>query len=154
MSRAKQNHLFVDYEKIITKTVFSSNGCAIFICCREQIYGMAIKVWRPYLDDDDKDRLITLWRRPISYHTITFLIDNTIMVAIQDKYQEKGTVWSIDTNHKCLTKELVFPRSTGLYFTPDNKYIICNKENGSTLWSIPEGKFTNNTIHFRIKEIT
>jgi len=95
--------------------------------------------------------LITLWRqensKPGLKKRITFSNDNT-MVAIHDENRGKGTVWSIDTNHKCLTKELDFPKSTGLYFTPDGKYIIYNKENGSTLWSIPEGRFTNNTIHF------
>ena len=143
--------------------MFSSNDRAIFICCREQVMGIdlakAIKLWRPYLGIDDEDRLTTLWRQETNsprtprtnsdpiLQTITFSNDKT-MVAIHNKSLHKGTVWSIDTNHEFLTKKFDFEGSTGLYFTPDRNYIICNKENGSTLWSIPEGKFTDDTIHF------
>jgi len=131
------------------KTVFSSNGRTIFCCCHErQSVNMFIKAWRPYLDDDDEDRLITLWSGLLWNDKITFSNDNS-MVAIHDRHLTKGTVWSIDTNHKCLSKELDFPKSTGLSFTPDDKYIVCSKWNGSTtLWSIAEGKFTNTTLHF------
>ena len=140
-----ENRIYIDH------IMFSSNDRAIFICCRKENNDRTIKVWRPYLDDDDEDRFITLWRQPMSkcgYRIITSFSNDNTMVAIHDECQEKGTVWSIDTNHKCLTKELVFPKSTGLYFTPDGKYIIYNKENGSTLWSIPEGRFTNNMLCF------
>ena len=135
----------------INNLMFSSNNRAIFLCCREENDDVAIRIWRPYLDDDDEDRLITLWRQANSnryYKTSTSFSNDNTMVAIYDEYLHKGTVWSIDTNHKCLTKKVEFPISTGLYFTPDGKYIIYNKENGSTLWSIPEGRFTNNTLRF------
>ena len=138
---------FVD-EKVITKTVFASNGCVIFICFREYNGNTVLKVWYPYLDDDDEDRLITLWRREgmnRGFQTVTFSNDNT-MVAIHDEYQNKGTVWSIAMDHKCRIQKLNIPTSSSFHFTPDGKYIIYNKENGSTLWSIPEGRISSNTL--------
>ena len=131
---------FISRNENIYNTRFSSDGRAIFVCSNfKHNDESVIKVWRPYLDDDDddEDHLTTLWRgtrETIANCTITFSNDNT-MVAIHDDYRKKDTLWSIDSNHKCLTKKLDFPKSTGLYFTPDGKYIIYNTENGSTVWN-------------------
>merc|ERR1712238_227963 len=69
------------------------------------------------------------------------------MVVIHNNVNT-GILWSIDTDRKCLTKIFDFPGRTSLHFTPDDKYIVVNKEIGPTLWSLAEGKFTNNPIHF------
>ena len=136
----------------INNIMFSSKDRAIFICC-QQYKTMFIKVWHPYLDDDDKDNLVTLWRQTDLHRGLrlfTFSHD-TSMVVIRNKYTEKGTLWSIDTDHKYLTKKFDFhgSGSTGLHFAPDGKYIVFNERKGRpTLWSIAEGTYTNNTIFF------
>jgi len=134
-----------------TTTRFSSDGRAVFLCSNFSHNDIeAIKVWRPYLDDDDEGRLITLWREvgsTLGAKAFEFSHDNT-MVVIHKNMTQTGILWSIDTDQKSLTKIIDFQGSAGLHFTPDDKYIVVNKENGPTLWSIAEGKYTNNTIHF------
>jgi len=110
-------------------------------------------VWRHSLDEDDEERVITLWRQVDSNRgakAFEFFHDNT-MVVIHNNMTNTGMLWSIDTDHKVSYKEirLDFQGSTGLHFTPDGNYIVVNKENGRpTVWSIAEGKVTNKTIHF------
>ena len=139
-------------------TRFSSDGRAIFICVNND--NIAIMIWRPYLDDEDEDHLISLWRetgRRLDFFqkktTLTFSHDNSLVAihkgALIDKMVEtEGTLWSIDMEHKSLTKKFDFQGSYGFHFTPDGKYIVVKKENGPILWSITEGKYTHSTIHF------
>ena len=135
-----------------TTTRLSSDGRAVFICVHFLNGNIAIMIWRPYLDDDDEDRLINLWAQTGLSHgiqthqTVTFSHDNS-MVAIRNVVESEGTLWSIDMEHKCLTKKFDFQGSYGFHFTPDGKYIVVNKENRPTLWSIAEGAYTNKTIH-------
>ena len=124
----------------ITKSVFSTDGRAVFICCD----GM-IQVWRPYLDDDDEDRLVTLWRQTdteYGYAQCTFSHD-TKMVAIYG-YKRQGTIWSIDMVCNRLTHKSDFPGRNykGVCFTPDDKYIVHNTRNGPTLRSTADDKST------------
>merc|ERR1712161_142681 len=70
------------------------------------------------------------------------------MGVIRNTMTKRGILWSIDMDHTRLTQKFDFQRSRGLHFTPDDKYIVVNKEKGPTLWSIAEGKYTNNTIQF------
>ena len=137
----------------IENVIFSSYDRAIFIGCKRD-NDVFIKVWRPYLDDDDENLLITLTKKQDSgvqfpaYNTSKFSHDNS-MIAVRDSLKNEGTVWSLNTDHKCLTKKFDFQGNAGLHFTPDGKYIVVNKYNGRpTLWSIAEGTYTNKTIHF------
>ena len=63
-----------------------------------------IKVWRPYLDDTKENHLITILK-PASRGSQIFIFspDNT-MVTFCNKNM-KGTLWSIDMNHKCFIKQ-------------------------------------------------
>ena len=97
--------------QIVTKSVFSSDGHAIFICCREML-----QIWRPYLDADDDDRLVTIWRQTENnpgYTQCTFSHDHK-MVAIYSahNYDQGGTtgiLWSIDMDRNRLTQKSNFP---------------------------------------------
>ena len=61
----------------------------------------------------------------------------------------KGMLWSLDTDHKCLIKKFDFQRNASLHFTPDGKYIVVNKYSGRpALWNITEGTYINKTIQF------
>jgi len=127
---------------------FSSDGHALFICYWGNGF-TEIKVWYPYIDDDNEDRLITL-ERDLNYdaEVFEFSHDNT-MVAIHNEFMNIGMLLSIDTDHMCLTKKFDVQGSTGLHFTPDGIYLVVNKENGRPfLWSIAECTYTNKTIHF------
>ena len=132
--------------------MFSSDERAIFICCGQH-NTVVVKVWRPYLGDDNEDRLTTLSKKidsgvELAVGNICKFSNDTTMVVIHNVVTKTGILWSIDADHKCLTKEFDFQGITGLYFTPDGKYIVVIKRNRPTLWSIAEGKFTNNPIHF------
>lgn len=124
--------------------MFSSDGGTIFVC-----YNEMIQVWCLYLDDDNEDHLITLWKKAESgAKAFEFSRDNA-MVVIHNGWTNTGILWSIDTDRMCLTKKFDFQGSAGLYFTPDGKYIFVSREiKNQTVWSIAEGKYTNNTIHF------
>jgi len=107
------------------------------------------QVWRPYLDDDDEDYLITLWRETDrGFFIFTFSHDKS-KVVIHNEWTNTGVLWSVDTAQTTsILQRSSFHRSTGFHFTPDGKYILVNRENGPFLWSISEGKYTNKTIHF------
>ena len=134
----------------IKNIMFSPDDRAVFICCNG-----TIKVWRPFLDDDDEDRLITLTNKShpsgthySAYNTYKFSNDNT-MVVIHNTSTKKGILWSINMDHNYVTQKAKFPAEGVIpFFTPDNKYIVCNKENRPKFWSLAEGKFTNTPIHF------
>ena len=123
--------------------MFSSDNRAVFIC----LEGM-FQLWRPYVDDDDEDRLITLYISKLpDFYTNTFSLshDNT-MVAIHEKYEDKGKLFSIDMDHRCLALKLDFPKSTGLFFTSDGKYIVSNTQEGPKFWSIAKNELRDSTM--------
>ena len=137
----------------ITNIGFSFNSHAVLMCGVEGT-AVCIKAWYPYLDDDDKDRVVTLWRQTDSalcFRAFTFSTDNT-MIAIHDFYRD--SLWSIDLNHKCLTQESEFQSEfraakayLTTYFTADDRYIVCNTSMGPTFWSIADHKFSDGTTH-------
>lgn len=144
-----QNHPAV---RDITKIVFSSDGRAVLICCREN-NTVVIKVWRPYLDDDDESSLVTLSSRlsdsSIDDTLFTFSQDSK-MVAIHSHQSKKGTLWSIDIGHNCMTQKLDFlvrrSKSQKCRFTPDNKYFVYNTKTGPKFWCFAEGIFIEHEI--------
>ena len=123
------------------------------MCCWEGT-GICIKVWRPYLDDEEEDRFVTLTRQTDStryFRPFTFSNDNA-MIAIHDMYA--GALWSINLNQNCLTQESEFQSEfrrakaeITIYFTADDRYIVCNTLIGPTFWSIAEHKFSDTTTH-------
>ena len=143
----------------INEVIFSVDFRTIFVCGRVGDSSV-IKLWRPYLDDVDEDRLITLWE----YHNpgyggikIIPSHDKT-MIAIQDQILNKGWLLSIDNNYSCTVQKLDVPVSYGvpvlLQFTPDDEYIIYATKNGLKYWSVGETKFTDNECLFYNKRTT
>ena len=138
----------LDEKSRVTKTVFSSDGRAICICCNRML-----QIWYPYLDDDDDDRLVTLWRQPDNirdYAKYTFSHDNK-MVAIYSNNQ-RGTIWSIDIDRNRLTHKSDFldflgRNYVGVYFTPDDRYIVYDTKNGPTFRITAANESTDSTIH-------
>ena len=148
-----------DYKR---KAVFSNDDQVILILCYED-NTKVINVWHAYLDDDDMDYLITLWRQTSNrvcgaqslQFTYSFSHDNT-MIAIHDVYRTNATLWSIDLDNKCLTHKSDFPgnvhddslvRKERLHFTPDDKYIVCNTNSGPIFWNIAGDKLTEHTMY-------
>ena len=135
-------------EDILCNHGFLSDGHAILLWCLKH----KIKVWRPYLDDDDEDRLITLLKQTTDFKAdlsrafhFQFSHDNT-MIVILDERSNKGTLWSIDMYHKCLTFKSDFPtaaRNGPYYFTGDDNYIVFNTAKGPKFWNIAESRFSN-----------
>lgn len=116
---------------------FSSVDYVAFICCREQNRGLAIKIWRPYLDIElDGHKSFT--------HTLSH--DHT-MVTIYDHHRRVGSVWSIAMGQTYITQKLIVPTNKRFFFTSDGKYIFRAPQNGSTLWSMVEHEFIDKTIH-------
>lgn len=132
--------------------MFSSDDRAVFIGFDEG-YNMCLKVWHPYLDDDNENRLTILARRPNTnrgFQPITFSNDST-MVVVHNKSLNIGILWSIDMDHNSLTQELQFQAAeyeeNSLCFTSDDKYIVCNTTTGPTFLSINEKKLSIISTH-------
>ena len=98
------------YKSRIPNIMFSSDNCAVFI----YLEGM-FQLWRIYVNDDDEDRLIILSKLPdVDTHTLSLSHDNT-MVAIHEEYEDKGSLYSIDMDHRCLALKIDFSKMHRLF---------------------------------------
>jgi len=113
--------------------MFSLDGRAVFLGCREHKKTL-IKIWRPYLNIDNDDRVITIGEQIVGAgygHNIINIDfvhdnDNNTMVAItissRTKKEHKGTLWYIDIDHNRLVQKAELPdRPKRNPFTPDGK---------------------------------
>ena len=121
-----------------------------------------IKIWHPYdngVDEDDPDTTVSLItildqsrKRSFyeEYYEFALSRDNS-MLAIYDGEQQvydgeqkicKVMLYSIDNNNKSTTLKQSFPaRCTSIQFTPNDKYISYNNQNGlPAFWDITTGR--------------
>ena len=133
----------------IDEVIFSVDYRAVFVCGMCESCNV-IKLWRPYLNDTDKDSLITLWeQKGMNFHTPKIVVSHDKkMIAIQNKSDlNKGWLLSIDNNYSYTVQKLNFQGSDVapdlLQFTPDDECIIYAAKKGLKYWSVAERKFTD-----------
>lgn len=142
---------FPSREKIV-RIMFFLDGRGVFIWCKNRDHAV-IKAWCPY-SNDNEDHLITLWRgtnNMTGYKIYEFSYNNS-MTAMYDMFTRVGVVFSIDMDCNCLTEKSDFlgNRSHQSYFTPDNKYIVYNTDNGPKLWSLAEDEFVDTSLEHNL----
>ena len=121
-----------------------------------------IKIWHPYdngVDEDDPDTTVSLItildqsrKRSFyeEYYEFALSRDNS-MLAIYDGEQQvydgeqkicKVMLYSIDNNKESTTLKQSFPaRCTSIQFTPDDKYVSYNNQNGlPAFWDVTAGR--------------
>merc|ERR1712238_27358 len=115
----------------------------------------AVILWRPYHDDADEDTgtFVTLWICDHIYINEVIASRDNTMIAMKDIYRNTGRLLSIDKNTYYQKQTLTFPRNVEvqslLYFTPDNKCILCSTLNNELkYWSVAESKFTEREHFF------